>query len=61
MAGEFLDLIWREAPARAPNLEFVNIFNAGTIHRGAHFLIFLFLPFYMLFLAIFSQNWNLQP
>jgi hypothetical protein len=28
----------------ARTLEFANIFNAGTIHKGPHFLIFLFSP-----------------
>jgi hypothetical protein len=27
----------------APTLEFANIFNAGIVHSGSHFLIFLFL------------------
>jgi hypothetical protein len=34
-------------------LEFAYVLNAGTVHKGAHFLISLFLPPYMLFLAFF--------
>jgi hypothetical protein len=42
----------RQGSPSPPTLEFANIFNAGIVHKEAHFLIFLFSPPYMLFLAM---------